>query len=60
MKTMRKLEVIVLSAVILATGFVGVAAAQQSPFTAATNYMSLAGYARYLNHVQSGQWTLVP
>jgi len=37
---------------------VGVAAAQQSPFTAATNYMSLAGYARYLNHVQSGQWTL--
>ncbi len=60
MKTMRKLAVIVLSAIVLATGFVGVASAQQKPFTAATNYMSNAGYARYLSHLQSGQWMLVP
>ncbi len=60
MKTMRKLAVIVLSTIVLATGFVGVASAQQKPFTAAGNYMSSAGYARYLNYLQTGQWTLVP
>lgn len=59
MKTMRKLAVIVLSAVVLATGFVGVASAQGKPFSSATNYMSQAGYTRYLHYLQTGQWTLV-
>jgi hypothetical protein len=67
MKTMQKLAVIVLGVVMLSATFAGVASAQQypivsnlTPFSAETNYMSLAGYLRYVNHQQSGAWLTVP
>jgi hypothetical protein len=63
-KTMRTLAVIVLGIMMLSAAFVGIASAQPSlntstvtPFSAEMNFMSQAGYARYLNHLQSGQWT---
>jgi hypothetical protein len=60
----QKLAVVVLGVLVLsAVAFVGVASAQQyptvsnlTPFTAETNFMSLAGYLRYLNHQTTGQW----
>ena len=30
--------------------------ASLTPFTAATSYMSLAGYLRYVSYDQTGQW----
>jgi hypothetical protein len=61
---MKTLAVIVLSVVMLSVAFVGVASAQQdsrtanlTPFSAEMNFMSEAGYLRYLNHQQTGQWT---
>ncbi len=61
---MKKLAVIVLAVAMLSAAFVGVASAQPAPntanltaFSAQTNFMSQAGYARYLNHQQTGQWT---
>lgn len=61
---MKTLAVIVLAVAMLSAAFVGVASAQQSPnmatltaFSPQTNFMSLPGYTRYLNHVQTGQWT---
>ena len=63
MKTMQKLAYIVLAVVVFSTVFVGIASAQQypnvsnlTPFTAETNFMSLPGYLRYLNHQVAGQW----
>jgi hypothetical protein len=63
-KTMKQLAVIVLSVMMLSAAFVGVASAQQSPntatliaFSASMNFMSEAGYQRYVNHQQTGQWT---
>lgn len=61
---MKKLAVIVLGIMMLSAAFVGVASAQPSPntatlspFSAEMNFMSQAGYTRYMNHVQTGQWT---
>lgn len=61
---MKTLAVIVLTVVMLSAGFVGIASAQQyskeanlTPFSAQMNFMSEAGYTRYLNHQQTGQWT---
>ncbi len=60
---MKQLAVIVIAVAMLSAAFVGVAAAQSptkatlTPFSAEMNFMSLAGYTRYLNHQQSGQWT---
>ena len=60
---MRKLAVIVLGVVMLSAALSGIASAQQYPsvsnltaFSASTNYMSQAGYLRYLTHQQTGQW----
>jgi len=62
-KIMRKLAVIVLGVVMLSAALSGIASAQQytnvsnlTPFSASTNYMSQAGYLRYLTHQQAGQW----
>jgi hypothetical protein len=62
--TMKKLAVIVLGILMISMVFVGIASAQPSastttltPFSAEMNFMSQAGYTRYLNHVQTGQWT---
>jgi hypothetical protein len=67
MKTMQKLAVIVLGVVMLSATFVGMASAQQAPnvsnltpFSAESNYMSLVGYLRYVNHQETGQWLTVP
>ena len=57
MKTMQKLAVIVLGVVMLSATFVGVTSASQAPFSAETNYMSLAGFNRYLNYQQTNVWT---
>jgi hypothetical protein len=61
---MKTLAVIVLGVAMLAAGFVGVASAQVyskesnlTPFSAQANFMSQAGYTRYVNHQQTGQWT---
>ena len=61
---MKQLAVIVLSVMMLSTAFVGVASAQRdtrtanlTAFSAPMNFMSEAGYVRYLNHQQTGQWT---
>ena len=61
---MKKLAVIVLGIMMLSAAFVGVASAQPSPntatltpFSAEMNFMSQAGYTRYQNHQQTGQWT---
>ena len=60
---MKMLAVIVLAVAMLSAAFVGVAAAQSSttatltPFSPEMNFMSQAGYTRYLNHQQTGQWT---
>lgn len=63
MKTMQKLAIITLSVMVLSAAFVGIASAQQYPnvvnlvpFSPETNFMSLPGYLRYLNHVQTNQW----
>jgi hypothetical protein len=60
---MRKFAVIVLGVVMLSAALSGIASAQQYPtvsnltaFSASTNYMSQAGYLRYLVHQQTGQW----
>jgi hypothetical protein len=62
-KIMRKFAVIVLGVVMLSAALSGIASAQQYPsvssltaFSASTNYMSQAGYLRYLVHQQTGQW----
>jgi hypothetical protein len=61
---MKQLAVIILSVMMLSVAFVGVASAQQvsrtanlTAFNASMNFMSEAGYLRYLNHQQTGQWT---
>lgn len=60
---MKQLAVIVLSVMMLSAAFVGVASAQDlrtanlTEFSAPMNFMSEAGYVRYLNHQQTGQWT---
>jgi len=61
---MKQLAVIVLSVMMLSTVFVGVASAQQSlstatliAFSPSMNFMSDAGYQRYVNHQLTGQWT---
>jgi len=64
---MKTLAVIVLAVAMFSAAFVGIAAAQSAPtvpdpatltpFSAEMNFMSLAGYTRYLNHQRTGQWT---
>ena len=61
---MKMLAVIVLAIMMLSAAFVGVASAQSvpdtatlTPFSPEMNFMSQAGYTRYLNHLQTGQWT---
>lgn len=61
---MKTLAVIVLAVAMLSAAFVGVTSAQPAPntssltpFSAEMNFMSEAGYTRYLNHQQTGQWT---
>ena len=63
MNIIQKLAVIVLGVIVLSAAFVGVASAQQypnvsnlTPFSPETNFMSLPGYFRYLNHQATGQW----
>ena len=67
---MRKLAVIVLGVVMLSAALSGIASAQQNPtvsnlnpnvstltpFSASADYMSPAGYLRYLMFQQTGQW----
>lgn len=60
---MRKLVTVVLGVAVLSAALSGLAMAQSypnvsglTPFSASTNYMSLAGYLRYLTHQQTGQW----
>ena len=67
MKTVQKLAFIVLGVVMLSATFAAMASVQQAPnvsnltpFFAETHYMSLAGYLRYVNHQQTGQWLTVP
>ncbi len=60
---MKQLAVIVIAVAMLSAAFVGVVSAQSpnmatlTAFSPQTNFMSLPGYSRYLNHVQTGQWT---
>ena len=61
---MKTLAVIVLGVMMFSAAFVGVASAQSTsdtatltPFSAEMNFMSQTGYTRYLNHLQTGQWT---
>jgi hypothetical protein len=63
MEIIKKFAVIALGVVLLSTGFVGVASAQQYPnvtslipFSPETKFMSLPGYFRYLNHQATGVW----
>ena len=60
---MRTLAIVVLGVMMLSVAFASVASAQQPPnvtsltaFSAETQFMSLAGYLRYLTHQQTGQW----
>lgn len=60
---MRTLAIAFLTLALLGTLGAGVASAQQyptvatlHPFSAQTNFMSLAGYLRYLVHQQRGTW----
>jgi hypothetical protein len=60
---MLKLAVIVLGVMMISAALSGVASAAQYPnvsnlvpFSASTNFMSQAGYLRYLMHQQTGQW----
>jgi len=60
---MRKVAALILGVILLSAVFTGVASAQQYPnvsnlraFSAEANFMSLAGYLRYLTHQQTGQW----
>jgi hypothetical protein len=60
---MRKFVVIALGAIMLSAALSGVASAQQypsvsnlKPFSAESDYMSLAGYLRYVVYQQSNQW----
>lgn len=60
---MGKFAVVVLGVVMLSAALSGIASAQQSPsvssltaFSASANYMSQAGYRRYLTHQQTKQW----
>jgi hypothetical protein len=60
---MRKLIVLVLAVVSFAVILTGTASAQQypnvanlKPFSAEADFMSLAGYLRYVTHQQTGQW----
>jgi hypothetical protein len=62
-KIMLKLAVIVLGVVMLSAALSGVASAAQypsvstlSPFSPSANFMSQAGYLRFLMHQQTGQW----
>jgi hypothetical protein len=67
MKTMQKLAVIVvLGIVMFSAALVGGASAQQAPtvvnqtpFSVGTNYMSKAGYHRYLYHQQTNVWSQI-
>jgi len=65
MRTWKRLVLIAsASAVLLASGlFAGRVSAAEYPqvgnltaFSAEANYMSLAGYLRYLDHAQDGAW----
>jgi hypothetical protein len=63
-KATKTLAVIVLAVAMLSAAFVGMASAQPTPktlsltpFSAEMNFMSEAGYTRYLNHQQTGQCT---
>jgi hypothetical protein len=60
---MRKLAVIALGVVMLSAALSGIASAAQypsvsnlSPFSASANFMSQAGYLRFLMHQQTGLW----
>jgi hypothetical protein len=60
---MRKLIVLALAVVFFAVIVTGTASAQQypnvanlKPFSAEADFMSLAGYLRYVTHQQTGQW----
>jgi len=60
---MRNVAALILGVILLSAVFTGVASAQQYPnvsnlraFSAEANFMSLAGYLRYLTHQQTGQW----
>jgi len=63
MRFLGKTALIMLSIVMLSAALTGIASAQQypivsnlTPFSASTNYMSLAGYLRYVSYQQSNQW----
>jgi len=67
MRFLGKTAIIVLGIVMLSAALSGIASAQQypvvsnlTPFSASTNYMSLAGYLRYVSHQQSNQWLTYP
>jgi len=59
---MKQLAVIVLSVMMLSVAFVGIVSAQDmrtanlTAFSPGMNFMSEAGYLRYLNYQQTGQW----
>jgi hypothetical protein len=60
---MRKLVTVLMGAAVLSVALSGMAMAQSYPnvsgltsFSASADYMSLAGYLRYLTHQQTGQW----
>jgi hypothetical protein len=61
---MKRLASIVLGVMLLSAALAGVASAQEPPkltkltaFSGQANFMSEAGYTRYLKHGQTGQWT---
>jgi hypothetical protein len=67
MRFFGKIAVVVLAAVMLSTAYMGAASAQQypnvsnlTPFTASTQFMSLAGYLRYVAYQQSNTWLTEP
>jgi hypothetical protein len=60
---LRKFVVLAVAVGVAWSVFTGLASAQQypnvgnlKPFSAETNFMSLAGYLRYLVHQQTSQW----
>lgn len=63
-ETMKNLAVSALGIMMFSAALLGSALAASSPntatltpFSSEMNFMSQAGYTRYLNHLPTGQWT---
>jgi len=63
MRFLRKTTVVMLGALMISAACMGAASAQQyanvtnlTPFTAQADFMSLAGYLRYVSYEQTNLW----